>query len=150
VISRGQAAELERQDENMAATVPLRGRGRKSRLGFTVLEVTVALLIVSTVLVSLTGAFLTSAQAVHTAKGTSRGTIFLQSVMEDLGAQSYDALPAFNGNKIYDHDTQQRSSWSVNLTVFQAAVDLEQVDAALVDLRTGRVIANISTLRSRR
>jgi len=141
---------LTRQDEEWAAVVPDRGRGRKARLGFTVLEVTVALLIVSTVLVSLTGAFLTSSQPVPTANDSSRGTVFLQSVMEDLAAQPYEALPTFNGNRIFDMDTWPRSNWSVNLAVFPAGVDLEQVDASLVELHTGRVIADLSTLRSRR
>jgi hypothetical protein len=115
-----------------------------------VLEVTIALLIVSTVLVSLTGAFLTSAQAVHEAKGTSRGTIYLQSVMEDLSAQPYDALLAFNGNRLFDKGTQQLSSWSVDISVFQAGVDLVQLDTTLTDLRTASVITRLCTLRSRR
>lgn len=127
-----------------------RNRGRRRRAGFSVLEVTIALLVVSTVLVSLTGAFLTSAQAVRTAKGTSRGAIFLQTVMEDLAAQPYSALLAFNGNRIYDHADQQHSNWSVDLAVFQSAVGLEQVDATLTDLRTGRIITRVSTLRSQR
>lgn len=123
---------------------------RLGRRGFTVFEVTIALLIVSTVLVSLTGAFLTSAQAVHSAHGTNRGAIFLQSVMEDLQAQPYDALPAFNGNRIYDAADAQHSNWSVDLSVFQAGVDLEQVDATLIELRTARPLARVCTLRSRR
>ncbi|MBK7642576.1 MAG: hypothetical protein IPJ19_05925 [Planctomycetes bacterium] len=121
-----------------------------TRAGFSVLEVTIALLIVSTVLVSLTGAFLTSAKAVHIANGTSRGTVFLQSVMEDLSAQPFDALPSFNGNHIYDQPTAQRSTWSVDLAVFPVGVDLEQVDATLTALHGGRVISRVSTLRSRR
>lgn len=125
-------------------------RSRARRAGFTVLEVTIALLIVSTVLVSLTGAFLSSAEAVHSAQGTNRGTVFLQSVMEDLSAQPFDALPSFNGNHVIDHDTQQHSNWSVDLTVFPVGVDLEQVDATLTDLRTARVITRVTTLRSRR
>ena len=126
-------------------------QGRHSRrAGFTVLEVTIALLIVSTVLVSLTSAFLTSAQAVHSAKGTSRGTIFLQSVMEDMSAQPYDSLLGFNGNHVIDSADQQHSNWAVDLAVFQSGVDLVQVDARLTDLRTAHVIAQLSTLRSRR
>jgi hypothetical protein len=70
--------------------------------------------------------------------------------MEELAAQPYDALTSFNGNRIFDHDTQQASNWSVDLDVFQAGVDLEQLDATLVDLRTARVITRLSTLRSRR
>jgi len=36
------------------------------------------------------------------------------------------------------------------VAVFPAGIDLEQLDATLVDLRTGRVLAQVSTLRSRR
>lgn len=121
-----------------------------ARRGFTLLEVAIALLIVSTVLVSLTGAFVTTAQAVQSAKGVSRATGFLQSVLEGLEAQPYDALPSFHGNRIFNRDTQQASNWSVDLAVFPAGIDLEQLDATLVDLRSGRVLAQVSTLRSRR
>jgi len=128
----------------MAATIATRCRG------FTVLEVGIALLILSTVLISLTGSFLPKAQVSQPAKDTSPAALFLQSVMEDLAKQPYDALPSFNGNRILDQETQKRSRWSVSLSVFQAGVDLEQVDATLVDLHTARVLAHLSTLRSRR
>jgi len=118
--------------------------------GFTVLEVVIAVLILSLVLVTLTNSFLTKPQVSHTGSETSRPALFLQSVMEDLAKQPYDALPRFNGNRILDQDTQQRSNWSLNLSVFQAGVDLLQVDATLVDLHSSRVLANLSTLRSRR
>jgi len=134
----------------MARTGPDRRCGRRARQGFTLLEVAIALLIVSTVLVSLTGAFLSTAQAVQSAKGVSRATVFLQSVMESLEAQPYDALPSFHGNRIFNRDTQQASNWSVDLSVLPAGIDLEQVDATLLELRSGRVLAQISTLRSRR
>jgi len=120
------------------------------RAGFSVLEVTIALLIVSTVLVSLTGSFLSSAEAVHKAQGTNRATVFLQSVMEDLSAQPFDALLSFNGNRVFDHDTQLHSNWSVDLSVFPVGVDLEQVDATLTDLRSARILTRVTTLRSRR
>ena len=134
----------------MARTGAGRNSRRGARRGFTVLEVAIALLIVSTVLVSLTAAFVSTAQAVQSAKGVSRATVFLQSVMEGLEAQPFDALPSFHGNRIFNRDTQQASNWSVDLSVSPAAIDLQQLDATLVDLRTGRVLAQLSTLRSRR
>ena len=134
----------------MARTAAGRSSRRSSRRGFTVLEVAIALLIVSTVLVALTGAFLSTAQAVQSAKGVSRATVFLESVMEGLAKQPYDALPSFHGNRIFNRDTQQASNWSVDLAVFPAAIDLQQVDATLVDLRSGRVLGQLCTLRSRR
>ena len=114
------------------------------------LEVAIALLIVSTVLVSLTGAFLGTAGAVQNARGMGRGTVFLESVMKDLDAQPFDALPGFHGNRIFNRDTAQASNMSVDLAVYPVGVDLLQVDATLVDLRMGQAFAQLSTFRSRR
>ena len=127
-----------------------RNSRRAARNGFTVLEVAVALLIVSTVLVSLTGAFLGTAGAVQNARGMGRGTVFLESVMKDLDAQPYDALADVHGNRSFNRDTAQASHWSVDLSVYPVGVDLLQVDATLVDLRMGQAFAQLSTFRSRR
>ena len=116
----------------------------------TVIEVTIALTIVCTILVAAAGGFWTSISAVKTAQKTSRATVFLETVMEDLSAQPYDSLLAFNGNRIYDQAAAANASYSVDLTVFLAAVDLEQIQAILTDLRTNREVARLTTLRSRR
>jgi hypothetical protein len=115
-----------------------------------VLEVTIAFTIVCTVLMASAGAFTSGLVAVRGAQARSRGTVFMETVMEDLSAQPYDSLLAFNGNRIYDAPTIARSNCSVDLSVFLAAVDLLQVEAILKDVRTGREIGRLSTLRTRR
>lgn len=125
-------------------------KAARSRAGVSVLEITVALTIATTVLAASAGAFLSNLAAARSAQRTSRGAVFLQTVMQDLSAQSYDALPAFNGNHIFDRVDEARSNYSVTLTVFQAAVGLEQVQAVLTDLRTDTEIGKIVTFRSQR
>ena len=116
----------------------------------TVLEVTIALTIVSTVLMASAGAFFTSIRAVDGAQRRSRATVFLETVMEDLSAQTYPNLAAFNGNRIFDQATLAQSNYAVDLTVFEVAVDLSQIQARLLDLRTNREISRATTQRSRR
>ena len=121
----------------------------RSRAGITLLEVTIAIIVIATVLLTSAGAFTTSLRGVNRAQLQSRGAVFLQTVMEDVGAQPYANLSAFNGNRIYDKATATTSNFSVDLTVFVAAVDLQQVRAVLTDLRTQRVLARVSTVRTR-
>ena len=118
--------------------------------GLTVLEVTIALTIVSTVLVASAGAFMSSVSSARNAQRQSMGTVFLQTVMEDLAAQPYDNLLAFNGNTIFDQPTAAASNYSVVITVFVAAVDIQQIQCVMTDRRTNREIGRVSTMRSRR
>lgn len=127
-----------------------RTRTMRKAAGLTVLEVTIALTIVSTVLVASAGAFMSSVSSVRTAQRRSIATVFLQTVMEDLAAQPYDNLLAFNGNTIYDQPTVPKSNYAVNVTVFVAAVDIQQVQCVMTDLRTNREIGRVTTMRSRR
>lgn len=120
------------------------------RAGISVIEVTIAVSVACTVLLATAGAFASSLTAVHSSQRTSQATVFLETVMEDLSAQTYDNLPAFNGNRIYDQGTANRSNYAVDLTVFLASIDLQQVRARLVDLRTNREIGRLTTFRSRR
>jgi type II secretory pathway pseudopilin PulG len=120
------------------------------RAGMTVLEVTIALTIVSTVLLASAGAFLSSIVAVNAAQRTSRATVFLETVMENLSAQAYDDLIAFNGNRVYDQATSADSNYEADLSVFVSAVDLLQVQVVLLDVRTNQEIGRLTTLRSRR
>jgi Tfp pilus assembly protein PilV len=126
-------------------------RGRsKGASGLTVLEVTIAMTIMTTVLLGSAGALLSSLSAVNAARRTSRGKVFLETVMEDLAAQPYTALPTFNGNKVYDKGNANASNFSVDLTVFLSAPNLQQVQAVLTDLRSKRVVGRLTTLRSSR
>jgi hypothetical protein len=125
-------------------------RRRGGNAGLTVVEVALAFTIVCTVLMASAGAFSSGLMAVRNAQSRSRGTVFLETVMEDLAAQPYDGLLAFNGNTIYDGPTAVRSNYSVDVTAFLAAVDLIQVQAVLKNVRTNKEISRVSTLRTRR
>jgi hypothetical protein len=96
------------------------------------------------------GALLSSLSAVSSAARTSRATVFLETVMEDLAAQPYDNLLAFNGNSIYDQAAAANSNYLANVSVFTVAVNLRQVDVVLRDTRGNREIGRVSTLRSSR
>lgn len=127
-----------------------KSRSLGERAGISVIEVTIAMTVSCTVLLATAGAFASSLSAVHSSQRTTQATVFLESVMEDLSAQTYDNLPAFNGNRIFDQATANRSNYAVDLTVFLASVDLQQIQATLTDLRTNREIGRLTTLRSRR
>jgi hypothetical protein len=116
----------------------------------TVIEVTLALAILCSLLAVSAGGFMTNLSAVHSAQRTSEGSLFLETVMQDLSAQPYDSLLAFNGNTFFEHGTEAKSNYGVTLTVFQAALDLLQVQAVVTDIRNAREIGRLTTLRSRR
>lgn len=99
----------------------IRQRRRRSRAGFTVIEVTIALAILCSTVAVAGGGFLTNLSAVRSAQRTSAGALFLETVMQDLSAQPYDSLLTFDGNSFHDQDTVERSNFRVQLSVFQAA-----------------------------
>ena len=132
-----------------------RGQGTTRRpgrrqAGISLIEVTIAMTIMATALMSSTAAFTSSLSAVESARRLDQGTLFLETVLEDLSAQPYANLLALNGNQIFDGATLADSAFTVNLTIFLAQVDLLQVDALLTDRRTNRVVGRITVLRSRR
>jgi Tfp pilus assembly protein PilV len=129
-----------------------RGSTRSSRgnSGLTVLEVTIAFMIVSTVILASGSAFTSTLNATRHAQMRSRGVVFLDTVMEDMSAQPYTSLLSFNGNTMYDGPSAARSNYSVTITAFLAAVDLIQVQAVEKDLRTNREIGRVTSLRTNR
>lgn len=122
----------------------------RSRAGLSIVEVTIALAIVATVLAGASGAFLSSFAAMRTAEGLSSGTLFLETVLENLSAQAYDDLLAFHGNRMFDGADEEHSSYAVELAVFESEVGLTQIGAVLVDLDSGRELGRVVTLRSER
>ena len=99
----------------------IRQRRRRSRAGFTVIEVTIALAILCSTVAVAGGRFLTNLSAVRSAQRTSAAALYLDTVMQDLSAQPYDSLLTFDGNSFHDQDTVERSNFRVQLSVFQAA-----------------------------
>ena len=118
--------------------------------GLTVIEVTLALAILCAAVAASGSAFLSNLAAVRSARRANEGALFLETILQDLSAQPYDALLAFDGNTFYDRVSEDKSDYRVRLSVFASAVDLEQIRAVLSDLRTGREIGRVLTQRSRR
>ncbi len=114
------------------------------------LEITIAVAMAMTIMLGSAGAFGTSVKAVNEARRTSRGSLFLETVMEDLSAQAYDDLLSFNGNRIYDHGAAAESEFAIDIAVTQSAVSLRRIDAILSDARSGAEIGHVATLRSDR
>lgn len=138
---------MQRQDIGRAS---IRRRPRNQRSGFTLVEITVALAVLSIVMGSFASAFLASVKAVGSAKRTNQGALFLETVLEDLAGQPYANLTGFDGDRIFDKATQNLSNYAVDLNVFTASLELTQVDAVLTDLQTNRVLSRVSTFRSKR
>lgn len=121
-----------------------------ARTGLSIVEVTIALAVVGTVLAGVSGAFLSNFSAMRTAEGLSSGTIFLETALENLSLQEYDDLLAFHGNTLFDGVDEEHSSYGVELTVFESEVGLMQIGAVLRDLDSGRELGRVTTLRSSR
>src|SRR5689334_22193690 len=120
----------------------MRGTLPNRRRGLTLLEVAAAVLVAAATLFAL----LRPAPGAPPGKDPSAGTGLVHRVMLDVAAQPYDALATMNGRRFLDRDAPQRASWAVDLAVFQAGVDLVQVDATLTDLDTGHAVAQLCTL----
>jgi len=129
---------------------PGRIRARQSVAGLSLVEVTIALAILFTGLMATARTLATSVTVVNDAKRMNTAAVFLETVMEDVAAQPYVNLLALDGNDITDGDDVASSNYSAELTVFQAAADLIQIEAVLTDLRAGREIGRVTTLRARR
>jgi len=125
-------------------------RPRQALAGLSIVEVTIALAIVATVLAGASGALLSNFASVRTADGLSSGAVFLESVLENLAAQSYDDLLAFDGDRLFDGESAARSRYTIDLSVFESEVDLLQIGAVLRERESGRELGRVTTLRSAR
>lgn len=120
---------------------------RSRRSGLTLLEITIAMSVIVTVLIASAGAFGSSVKTVNSARLTSRASVFVETVMEDLSAQDYDNLLTFNGNDVFDNATAARSELGARITVTQAAVGIRRIDVIVRELRTNQVLGRVATLR---
>ncbi|MEQ1893192.1 MAG: hypothetical protein ABL998_11655, partial [Planctomycetota bacterium] len=96
------------------------------------------------------GALLTNFAAVRTADGLSSGSLFMETVLEDLSAQPYEDLLTFDGNRVFDQETEERSRFAVTLSIFESEVGLLQISALLTDLGRDRELGRVVTFRSSR
>lgn len=116
----------------------------------TLIEVSVSIVILGAVLLASASAFSSTLKATGQAHRTQGAAVFLESTMENISAQAYANLLSLDGNQLFENNNAGDSNYSVDLDVWLTAVDLLQVRAVLTDLRTGRVLARVTTLRSRR
>lgn len=123
---------------------------RRSRRGLSLVEVVVALTLVTGVMLGASAGFSGSLAAVDRAQQLQDARSHLQTVLEDVAAQPFDNLLALNGNQVLSGASASSSAFVTDLTVFQAQVDLLQIRAVTRDQSTGQQIASVTTLRSRR
>ncbi|MFT7670478.1 MAG: prepilin-type N-terminal cleavage/methylation domain-containing protein [Planctomycetota bacterium] len=123
---------------------------RSRRCGLSLLEVTIAMAVLSAILMATASAFSTTMQVTDQARRTTGGAIFLDATLENISALNYNELLVLDGNVVFDAETVAESNYSVSLSIFQSDVNLIQVTAALNDLETGGVIGRLGSLRSGR
>jgi hypothetical protein len=116
----------------------------------SLVEVSLAMSIVATVLMASSLAFTTSLSTVGRAERITDGAVYLETVMQNIAAQDFDALLAMNGNQFFDGQTLVASQFTVDLTVFTAQVDLLQIEGVLTDRQTNRALGQATTYRTRR
>jgi Tfp pilus assembly protein PilV len=114
------------------------------------IEVTISVVIATVLMLATAAAFSENLQAVEHAERVGDATLFLETILEDVSAVNYGNLLALDGNQLFDGSTLSASNFTVDLTVFQVEVGLLQVNAALTDLRRGRVLTRTSSLRASR
>lgn len=130
-------------------TVTRGSKARRPVAGMTLIEVTLSLAIVAILMLAAVSAFTSNLRAVGSAQTTTRASIFLEGTLENLSALGVDELLALNGNRFYDAVDAEHSSYAIDLEVFTAAINLVQLQAVLVDLRTERALGQITTQRCR-
>lgn len=118
--------------------------------GLTLIEVTISMLIVATVLLASARTFTSTLKISDQARRTTSAAMFLETVMEDVGAQPFSNVLSLNGETFFDGEDLGSSNNTLSLAVFLVEPNLLQVDAIATDLRTGRVVARLASQRSRR
>jgi len=112
------------------------------------LEVTIAVLVFAVLLLATTVTFSSNLRTTLQAREMTSGSIFLETILEDVESQPYGNLLALNGNQFFDATNVNDSQFAVTLTVFLTSIDLLQVRAVLTDLRTGREVGRVTTMRA--
>lgn len=119
-----------------------------ARAGLTVVELTIASGIVAVLMLASAAAMGEGMEASALSRQLSAGALFLETVEEDLASIETENLPAMNGQVVYSTDALAESPFRCEITVFQAATDLYQVELALVEQRTARTIATVHGMRA--
>ena len=129
---------------------PIRQSTRKPgpTAGMTVVEVMIAAGISTVLLLATAATFFGNIKAVGTAKAITSGSIFLESIQENISAQPYENLLALNGNSVFNNGDAAGSNYRADITTFQAGIGLIQIRIALMDVQSNREIGRLVTVRS--
>ncbi|MFT4647518.1 MAG: hypothetical protein ACI9X4_000731 [Glaciecola sp.] len=123
-------------------------RGHRSNAGLSMVEVMIAAGVASVLLMATAATFFGNMKSVGTAKSLTSGSIFLESVQENISAQPYQNLLALDGNAIFDDGVLDGSDFRADITTFQTGIGLIQIRVALVELSSNRELGRLVTLRS--
>jgi type II secretory pathway component PulJ len=115
--------------------------------GLTLIEVTISMLIVATVLLASAQTFAMSLKATDQAHNTTDAAVYLETAMEDLSAQPFKQVLSLHGETIFDGEDLDSSHYSIGLEVFLVEVDLLQINALVTELATGRVVCRLASQR---
>jgi len=108
------------------------------------------MMVAATVLLASARAFTATLKASNQARRTTDAAVFLETAMEDIGAQPFDAVLTLNGETLFDGADLDSSHYTISLTVFLVEPRLLQVNAEVFDQFTGRVAGRLSSQRTRR
>lgn len=125
-------------------------RARASRRGLTLLEVLIAVVVITILVLASAAAFSGSIGGARAARKITSGTLYLETVAENFGAQPASNLLSLDGTTTFDGTNASDSEYRVDVTTFEAAVELVQVELALVEVSTGRAVGALVTQRSLR
>jgi prepilin-type N-terminal cleavage/methylation domain-containing protein len=119
-----------------------------SQAGLTLVELIIAAGIIAVLLLASASALGESVDSTTMSRELTQGALFLESVQEDLATVSPNDILSMNGQQIFMTEPNADSKYRVEISTFLAAVDLVQVRLALLDNRTGRRVAAVSSLRA--
>lgn len=134
------------QSRARASVAGLQGHVRQA--GLTLVELIIASGIIAVLLLASASAMSESVDSTTMSRDLTQGALFLESVQEDLATVTANDIMAMNGQDIFMTLPAANSRYRVQVTTFLAAVDLVQVRLSLLDNRTGRQVAAVSTLRA--
>jgi len=122
-------------------------RGKEA--GLTLVEVMIASVVVTILVLGAAAAFSESIGGANAAKRMTSGVLYLETVAENVGAQPTANLLGLDGTSLFDGPDAARSEFRVDLTVFEAELGLLQVELTLFELQTGRSLGTAVMQRSR-
>lgn len=123
---------------------------RKGVRGLTLIEVMMASVVVTILILGAAAAFSETIGGARLARSLTSGVLFLETVSENVGAQPPANLLALHGNHSFDGPDAARSQYRVEVSVFEVQAELLQVELALFELSSGNRLGTVATQRSLR